>query len=71
MLLLRIFVGVAIDTNLDGDLFSVPALLEGFEIRESISFIEEHINRQVCLNIESQSDTVTGKIQIILCLKNI
>ena len=28
----------------------VPAVLEGFEIRESISFIEEHINRQVRLN---------------------
>lgn len=27
--------------------FSVAALLEGFEIRECISFIEEHINRQV------------------------
>lgn len=25
----------------------VTALLEGFDIRESISFIEEHINRQV------------------------
>jgi len=31
------------------DSLSVPALLEGFEIRESISFIEEHINRQVRL----------------------
>ena len=30
-------------------LFSLPALLEGFEIRDCISFIEEHINRQVLL----------------------
>ena len=31
----------------------LPALLEGFEIRECISFIEEHINRQVGLPKES------------------
>lgn len=35
---------LVLDTNV---FFSVPALLEGFELRECISFIEEHINRQV------------------------
>jgi len=36
--------------------FSVPsALLEGFELRECISFIEEHINRQVGVVDPSQS----------------
>lgn len=49
-----IFVGV-IDANLD---LSVPALLEGFEMRESISFIEEHINRQVRLSAQPQYEQV-------------
>lgn len=40
------FFNVLISTH---GLFSVLALLEGFEIRECISFIEEHINRQVRL----------------------
>uniref|UniRef100_A0A8C9Z8R2 VPS33B late endosome and lysosome associated n=1 Tax=Sander lucioperca TaxID=283035 RepID=A0A8C9Z8R2_SANLU len=48
------------------------SLLEGFEIRESISFIEEHINRQVSM-IESLrllcllSITENGKSSFFLC----
>lgn len=49
-----IFVDV-IDANLD---LPVPALLEGFEMRESISFIEEHINRQVRLSAQPQYEQV-------------
>lgn len=49
-----IFVDV-IDANLD---LPVPALLEGFEMRESISFIEEHINRQVRVSAQPQYEQV-------------
>lgn len=35
--------------------FPVAALLEGFDIRECISFIEEHIIRQVRLIISVQN----------------
>lgn len=59
------FVGV-IDTNLD---LSVPALLEGFEMRESISFIEEHINRQVRLLHSASAQT--GAATTITCWKRI
>uniref|UniRef100_A0A671U7G4 VPS33B late endosome and lysosome associated n=1 Tax=Sparus aurata TaxID=8175 RepID=A0A671U7G4_SPAAU len=36
------------------------ALLEGFEMRESISFIEEHINRQVRLSAQPQYEQSYG-----------
>lgn len=59
------FVYVLIDTDVDL-LFSVPALLEGFEIRECISFIEEHINRQVLFPLtQRQFDIRAGEIIIM------
>lgn len=50
-----------VNTDVDSEFCSsVPALLEGFEIRECITFIEEHINRQVCLQPD---EGVKGTVQ--------